>query len=345
MAVAHRRGSPDQEKGAASSCCRLVSFYAITALAVGIPLVTDPFLLIAGPTAVGKTAVSHHVAKALDAEVISVDSRQVYQTVDIGTAKPSPDVRERIPHHMVDELPLEQSISAGKYAGRVEAIIASLMSLNTTPLLVGGSTLYIKALKDGLADIPEVPAHVRQALNERMETGGAEHLYRELEAIDPEAAASMDPTKTQRIVRALEVYYATGRTLTYFHEHQPTPRFSYTTVVLNRDRSKLHERISDRVDEMLGAGLLDEVRKLRDRGYTPNNTQALRSIGYQEPMSYLEGAYDYEEMVRLLKRNTRRYAKRQITWFRRDESNHWIQIGETDEPSDIADRVLQIYHA
>jgi tRNA dimethylallyltransferase len=307
--------------------------------------VPEPFLLITGPTAVGKTSVSQLVASKRNAEIISVDSRQVYRDIDIGTAKPASSARDRIPHHLVDTVPLEESISAGRYAERVESIIEDLENFGREPLLVGGSTLYIRALKEGLADIPDVPANVREWLNRRLETEGAETLYRELEDIDPEAAESMDPTKTQRIVRALEVYHATGRTLTYYHENQPAPAYSYTTVVLNRERSKLHERISRRVDEMLRAGLLEEVKALRDRGYTPENTQALRSIGYREPMAHLAGAYDHDEMVRLLKRNTRRYAKRQITWFRRDDSNCWVHIDEADEPSDIAERILQIYDA
>ncbi len=303
----------------------------------------DPFLLLVGPTAVGKTSVSHHLAQILNTEIISVDSRQVYRAIDIGTAKPSPIAREQITHHMIGELPLDASISAGEYAVRVESIIESLTRSGTRPLLVGGSTLYVKALKDGLADIPDVTDEVRQALNERLETDGSERLYRELLEIDPAAAASMDPTKSQRIVRALEVYYGTGQTLTHYHDNQPEPQYSYTTVVLNRDRAELHERISERVDQMLRDGLLEEVRDLREHGLTPENTQALRSIGYREPMSYLTGEYGYDEMVRLLKRNTRRYAKRQITWFRRDETNHWVHVDAAETPSDIAERVLRIY--
>lgn len=302
-----------------------------------------PHLIITGPTAVGKTASSLQVAERLGAEIVSVDSRQIYRQIDTGTAKPSARDRERVPHHFVDELDLKESISAGEYAERAEARMKEILERGNRPLLVGGATLYLRALKEGLADIPDVPADVRDHLNERLEREGAETLYEELLEVDPEAAESMDPTKTQRLVRALEVYHGTGRALTFYHENQPEPEFSYVTVVLNRDRKKIHRRISRRVDHMLDEGLLEEVRRLREKGYTPDNTQALRSIGYREPMAYLSGEFDYEEMVRLLKRNTRRYAKRQITWFRRDESNRWIHIQEANDPSDIAREILDIY--
>lgn len=306
-------------------------------------MIRDPFLLLVGPTAVGKTEASYQVAEALSAEVVSVDSRQIYRRLDIGTAKPSAAERQRIPHHFVDELDLEESISAGGYSDQAEARMKAIAGRGRSPMIVGGSTLYIRALKEGLANIPDVDPPVREQLNQRLKDEGAQTLYEELQAVDPSAAESMDPTKTQRLVRALEVYHGTGKPLTYYYENQPPPAFSYVTVVLNRERKKLHQLISQRVDQMLEAGLMDEVRTLRAEGYTPDNTQSLRSIGYREPMAHLDGAYDYEEMVRLIKRNTRRYAKRQITWFRRDDNNIWVTIGEEDTPEDTAQAVLEAY--
>lgn len=304
---------------------------------------TDPFLLLVGPTAVGKTEASYQVAEALDAEIVSVDSRQIYREIDIGTAKPSSEELERVPHHFIDELDLDESISAGQYSRAAEERMAKIVSCGRMPLIVGGSTLYIRALKEGLADIPDVPEQVREEMKDRLKQEGREALYDELQAVDPKAAGTLDATKTQRLVRALEVYHGTGKPLTYYHEHQPEPAYSYVTVVLNRNRKKLHERIGRRVDQMLEMGLLDEVRRLRAQGHAPENTQALRSIGYKEPMAYLADEIDYEEMVRLLKRNTRRYAKRQITWFRRDPENNWLMIKEDDTPEETAQVILEVF--
>ena len=175
----------------------------------------SPLLLLVGPTAVGKTSVSLPLAEEAGGEIVSVDSRQVYERIDVGTAKPSAGERERIPHHLIDERPLERELSAGAYAELAEERIAEVRSRSKTPLLVGGSTLYVKALKEGLADIPDVDEAVRDRLNERLVEEGAEVLFEELREVDPEAASTMDPTKTQRIVRALEVYHGTGRPITY----------------------------------------------------------------------------------------------------------------------------------
>lgn len=300
----------------------------------------SPLLLLVGPTAVGKTSVSVPLAEEAGGEIVSVDSRQVYERIDVGTAKPSAGERERVPHHLIDERPLEREISAGAYVELAEERIAEIQSRSKTPLLVGGSTLYVKALKEGLADIPDVDEAVRDRLNERLEEEGAEVLFEELREVDPEAASTMDPTKTQRIVRALEVYHGTGRPITYYHEEaQDAPEFAYRTIVLNREREKLHARIAERVEQMLEEGLVEEVEALREDGYTPENTGALRTIGYKEVFSFLRGEIPEDEMVRLLKRNTRRYAKRQITWFRRDEGNEWLRIPEKESPEETAERV------
>lgn len=298
--------------------------------------------LLVGPTAVGKTSVSLPLAEELGAEIVSVDSRQIYRSLDVGTSKPSRSDRERVPHHLIGELELDAEISAGTYAERVEARIAAILERGAMPLLVGGSTLYVRALKEGLAQIPDVDEAVRERLNRRLEDEGAEALYRELEEVDPEAAKSMDATKTQRVVRALEVYHGTGRPISYYHEEaHRSPRYDYDTIVLDRERSELHDRIARRVDRMLEDGLVEEVRDLRRSGYSPDETGALRTIGYREVFSFLEGEIPRREMVRLLKRNTRRYAKRQITWFRRDETNRWIHVPNGQSPDTTAGRVLR----
>lgn len=281
-----------------------------------------PFFILTGPTAVGKTALSLDLADRLGAEIISADSRQVYQRLTIGTAKPTATERARARHHFIDELELDEPFSAGRFAEEANRRIADILERGKVPLVVGGSTLYLYALQFGLADIPDVDPAYRREVEARLNAEGAETLYRELERIDPRAAATLDATKTQRLVRALEVYEATGRPLSSFQDETPVPPYRYRTIVLHRTRAELYSRINARVDEMLQAGLLDEVRAVLDAGYRPT-INALRTIGYREPIAYLRGRIDYDEMVRTLKRNTRRYAKRQLTWFRRFESFEW----------------------
>jgi tRNA dimethylallyltransferase len=286
-----------------------------------------PIPVLTGPTAVGKTSLSLDLAEAIGAEVLSADSRQVYRDMTIGTAKPTPRELERVPHHFIDERDLDQPWTAGQFAEAANARIGEILARGHIPLVVGGSTLYLHALQFGLADVPSVPEAVRDELEARLEREGAAALFAELKRVDPKAASSMDATKTQRLVRALEVYHHTGRPLTAFYDEQEPPPYDYITVVLHRERQELYDRINRRVDEMLERGLLDEVRAIR-RMDVDRNAPPLRTIGYQEPFDYLEEAISYDEMVRLIKRNSRRYAKRQLTWFRRYEEYVWHSAEE-----------------
>ena len=298
------------------------------------PETTDPIPTLAGPTAVGKTEVSLELAEALDAEIVSVDSRQIYEELTIGTAKPSPDALKRVPHHFIGERSVQNPISAGDYADEANRRIRDIRDRGRTPLVVGGATLYLHALQSGLADIPDVDDEVRDWLEERLDREGPEALYRELQEVDPTQAEKNDPTKTQRVIRALEVYHGTGKPLTYYHENQPEPPFSYTTVVLNRDRDRLYDRINRRVDRMLEDGLLNEVREVMEIDDVQLDEPPLSTIGYREPIQHLRGDIDHDEMVRLVKRNTRRYAKRQLTWFRRYDEYTWVDASQTT-PSDL----------
>jgi len=284
---------------------------------------------LAGPTAVGKTELSLELAEALDAEIVSVDSRQIYEELTIGTAKPSPEARAQVPHHFIGERSVQRPISAGDYADIANERIREVLERGRTPLIVGGATLYLHALQYGLADVPDVNDEVRARLEERLEREGPEALYEELKQVDPVQAEKNDPTKTQRVIRALEVYHGTGKPLTHYHENQPEPPFSYTTVVLNRDRDRLYDRINRRVDRMLEAGLLDEVREVMEIDDVQLDEPPLSTIGYREPIQHLRGEIEYDEMVRLVKRNTRRYAKRQLTWFRRYDEYAWRNASQT----------------
>jgi tRNA dimethylallyltransferase len=293
------------------------------------PKPSHPILAITGPTAVGKTTLSLKVAEELEAEIISVDSRQVYEELTIGTAKPSPDARRRVPHHFIGERSLREPLSAGAYAEAANERTRDILSRGRRPLVVGGATLYLHALQYGLADIPDVDDEVRDRLDRRLESEGKEALYEELQEVDPKQAAETDPTKTQKVTRALEVYHGTGKPLSYYYENQPEPPFEYVTVVLNRDREALYDRVNRRVDRMLDAGLLEEVRDVMKIDGVQLDEPPLSTIGYREPIQHLRGEIDYDEMVRLVKRNTRRYAKRQLTWFRRYDEYHWRDAPET----------------
>lgn len=294
------------------------------------PSSVEPVLALVGPTAVGKTARSLALARALDAEIVSADSRQVYRPLTIGTAKPSPGDLAQAPHHFISEKELEEPFSAGIFAREAAARIRRIRARGRRVLVVGGSTLYIHALQHGLADIPDVPDDVRAEMKHRLKREGVEVLYQELQAVDAAYAETLDPTKTHRLLRGLEVYHATGKPLSYYHDRQPPPPFSFRTVVLYRDRPELYDRINRRVDDMLTRGLIGEVEALKKQG-VDRSRPPLKTIGYREVFDFLEGAIDREEMARLIKRNTRRYAKRQLTWFRRYDDYHWLHAEAPSE--------------
>jgi len=288
-----------------------------------------PVIVLTGPTAVGKTSLSIQLAQALHTEIISSDSRQIYREMTIGTAKPSPEELASVRHHLIDERHLPEPYSAGIFANEATRLIEALHRKGKIPLVVGGSTLYLHALLYGLSDIPSIDRSVRAALQQRLMTEGLEALYHELMLLDPQTALALDPHNTQRIVRALEVYHGTGRPLSSFHT---TPakqhRYSFYTYVLFRDREGLYERINRRVDKMMENGLEHEVKAIISSGIDPD-TIVLKTIGYKEVVSRLRDRISQTEMLRLIKRNTRRYAKRQLTWFRRYPSFNWVDADES----------------
>lgn len=285
---------------------------------------------LVGPTAVGKTALSVEVARRLDAEIISADSRQVYRELTIGTAKPTADEQAGVRHHFVDERSLSEPFSAGQFAREALERIAEIQARGKAPLVVGGSTLYLEALLHGLADIPDTSAETRARLSDRLNTEGPDSLFAELVRLDPEAAASMDATKTQRVIRALEVVYDTGTPLSVHQKRVPERSFVPRVVVLTRPRDVLYARINRRVEVMLERGLVEENRSLL--AVDDLDAAPLRTIGYQEPRAFLRGEIDADAMARHLKQNSRRYAKRQLTWFRRRPEYTWLDLDATDEP-------------
>ena len=292
-----------------------------------------PLLVIAGPTGVGKTALALDIAEALGTDILSADSRQAYRGLDIGTAKPTPEEQARVRHHWVDVLDVGEPTSAGLFAREADRYTARCRAENRPALVVGGSTLYVDAVVRGLASLPDVPAETAaQAFAETETPDGRACLFAELLAADPAAAATLDPTKTQRLARLVGLLRATGRLPSELWAEGAPAVPDVRLVVLSRPRADLYARIESRVDAMIAGGLIDENRHLLAAGHTPD-TPPLRTIGYAEPIRFLRGEITEGEMVRMLKQNTRRYAKRQLTWFRRYPEARWVDLSSSDAGS------------
>lgn len=282
-------------------------------------------IVVAGPTAVGKTDLCVRLAQALQTEVISADSRQFYRELNIGTAKPSEAELQGVPHHFINSHSIDTLYSAGSFERDALAVLDRLFKTKDVVILTGGSGLYIKAVCEGLDELPETPPELRSELMQRLETEGLEILQTQLQALDPVYCSQNDLQNTQRVVRALEVCLLTGKAYSSFREQQPAQRpFKIVQIALERDREELYRRIDTRMDLMLSAGLVEEARSLL--AYREHN--ALQTVGYKEVFDYFDGLYDYNEMVRLLKRNSRRYAKRQITWFKHQGNFQWFQADD-----------------
>ncbi len=293
-------------------------------------------VIICGPTATGKTKLGVALAKALDGEVVSADSMQVYRHMAIGTARPTPEEMEGVPHHMMAVAEPEEAFSVARYVAEATPIVDDILARGKVPLIVGGTGLYIDALRRGQtfsAFRPE--SGVRERLQEQARNGELPRLFRELETIDPEAAARLHPNDEKRILRALEVWYETGETISE-HDRRTRdlpPRYDGVTLALTyRDRAALYARIDRRVDRMMAAGLAGEVRALLDRGVPPDCT-AMQAIGYKELAPALLSGGDLSAAAEEIKLRSRQYAKRQLTWFRRDKSAHWLEL---DDPPDFS---------
>ena len=297
-------------------------------------------LVIAGPTAVGKTALSLALATALDGEIVSADSRQVYRHMDIGTAKPTPEERSCVPHHMLDRVDPDERYTAGQYARDTRACIDGIFSRGRVPVLVGGSGLYLRALLDGLFDEPPGSPEIEEALRKELEEKGSSSLHLELARVDAETARRIHPHDGQRLVRALSVFRRTGRPMSELWRASSVERLDADTVVfgLSRDRASLYRRIEDRVDRMIDLGLVEEVRSLLRMGYT-RDLDALRMIGYREVCAFLAGEMTFEDAAARIKRDTRRYAKRQLTWFRRDPKIRWVDVDDV-EAEQVVTRIV-----
>jgi len=297
-------------------------------------------IVIAGPTCSGKTALAIELASKLKTEIISADSRQVYKYLNIGTAKPTATQTKKVKHHLIDYLNPDENYNASKFSVEATKVISQLQMEGKIPILVGGSGLYIKAIVDGIIDEVEVDEDYRNELYELRKKYGNEFLYNELKKVDPESADKMLPQNWKRIIRALEVFHLTGKTIGYFHSTQKKrENYHFKQYGLQWERSKLYKNIDDRVDNMIANGLVDEVKSILAMGYD-KKINALNTVGYKEIISYLENEISLDKAVELIKRNTRHFAKRQLTWFKKDQRIKWFNIHEFTQLDQIAEEII-----
>ena len=302
-------------------------------------------LVITGPTATGKTALSIEVARRLDGEVVSMDSRQVYRGMDIGTAKATPEQRREVPHHGLDLVDPDERYSAGRFARDARQWIAEIRSRGHVPILVGGTGFFLRSLTHPLFAEPEMSHERRERLKRYLADRPTEELWRWLRVLDPESAATLERGGgRQRIARAIEVATLTGRPIGWWHRHAPpeVPALSPLVFVLDLPREVLYRRIDERVTEMLRAGLVDEVKRLLDRGYDLGDP-GMNATGYVELIPYLRGECSLDEAADAIRRATRHYARRQLTWFRNQlEDAIWL---DASRPlADVADEVVRIWN-
>jgi tRNA dimethylallyltransferase len=304
--------------------------------------VKPKIIIICGPTALGKTATSIHLARTFNGEIIGADSMQVYRYMDIGTAKPTADEQLRVTHHMIDLIDPDEHFDARRFAEVAHEHIMKLYERGVTPFIVGGTGLYIKALVNGLFKAGSSDKHVRERLQEQARRYGPDFLYKRLRRHDPDTAERIHPNDTYRIIRALEVYELTGKTIAAFQrEHGfKENRFKTLKIGLHTNRELLYDRINHRVDVMIDSGFLNEVKGLLEMGYS-EDLKSMQSIGYRHLIDFIKGRCSWDETLRTLKRDTRRYAKRQLTWFKSDPEIVWREPGQLREIRQLIKKFLQ----
>jgi len=297
-------------------------------------------LVILGPTASGKTKVSLEIADILKGEIISADSRQIYRFMDIGTAKPSLEERKKVPHHLIDIVNPDEYFSAADYSAKAREAIKNILGRGKEPIVIGGSGLYLRALFKGIFKGPGKDEKLRSKLKKRAEESGIESLHRELVKKDPEAAKKIGPHNLVRIIRALEVYELTGKKISDLQKkgEYPPEEYDFVKIGLELDREQLYQRIEQRVDQMITSGLVYEVKSLKEKGYDLRFAP-LKTFGYKEIFQYQNGEISLEQAKGKIKLETRHYAKRQITWFKKEEGIFWINA----EKENLRDKILRIF--
>ncbi|NMB27126.1 MAG: tRNA (adenosine(37)-N6)-dimethylallyltransferase MiaA [Tissierellia bacterium] len=302
----------------------------------------DDLLVIIGPTAIGKTTISINIAKKLNGEIISADSMQIYKYMDIGTAKVTLEEMDHVPHYMLDMVYPDEEFTVADFKNKAEKHIEKINKSDKLPILVGGTGLYLNSIVYEL-NFTKVEANeeFRKKYDYLADMYGNQYIHDELSKVDAVSANRININDRQRIIRALEIYHETGKPMSYYNKNfrKETDKYNLTMIGLTMDRAKLYSRINRRVDLMLEEGLIDEVRKLMDMGYG-KDLVSMQGIGYKEIISYLEGETKLDETIEMLKRNTRRYAKRQLTWFRRDNRIKWIDINKYDSIEKISETII-----
>lgn len=303
----------------------------------------EKVIVIVGPTCSGKTYLSLKLALMLNGEIISADSRQIFKFLSIGTAKPTIDQLNSIKHHFVDELNPDAEFNVSLFADRSEIIIDKIFSQNKIPIVVGGSGLYIKALIDGISDSADSNSEVREELLVLRQKFGNEFLYNELKKVDKISADKMLPQNWKRVIRALEVFILSGKPIWLHYQKQETAKhnkYSFIQFGLNWDRKILYQNIETRVDEMINSGLIEEVSGILKSGYG-KELNSLNTVGYKEIIQYLDGEISIDRAIELIKRNTRRYAKRQMTWFNADNRIRWFEISSVKDLDLLAEKIVK----
>lgn len=303
-----------------------------------------PLIILTGPTAVGKTKLSIKLARAVNGEIISADSMQIYRYMDIGSAKIRPEEMEEIPHHLVDCLDPDEEFNVVRFQKMAKEAMEDIYARNRIPILVGGTGFYIQAVT-GDIDFTECGEDnsYRKELEKKAKEQGANVLHRMLSEVDPESALAIHANNTKRVIRALEYYQQTGEPISLHNQQQRQKESPYNLAyfVLNDERSRLYKRIDARIDEMLREGLVDEVKHLQQMGYHKGMV-SMQGLGYKEILSYLDGTWSLEEAVYILKRDTRHFAKRQITWFKRERNVEWFHKPDYDyDENKILEGMLQ----
>ncbi|MFH1407059.1 MAG: tRNA (adenosine(37)-N6)-dimethylallyltransferase MiaA [Candidatus Omnitrophota bacterium] len=290
------------------------------------PQTANRVIFIVGPTAVGKTEYAIELAKKVNGEVISADSMQVYRGMDIGTSKPTGHQRKEIPHYLIDIIEPDEEYSCADFREKAEALIKDIIARKKTPIVVGGSGLYVRALIDGLFQGPGADWDLRERIYEEAKIYGNEYLYERLKTLDASAAAAIKPNDLRRIVRALEVCEKANAPITQLRKetHGIKDKYDVKIMGLLRERGELYKRIDARVDRMFDDDLLEETKKLLKKGKFSRT--AAQALGYKEIIGHLNGEYSLDEAKRLTKRNTRHFAKAQLTWFRKDKTIEWVEL-------------------
>ncbi len=301
-----------------------------------------PLIILTGPTSVGKTALSIALAKSIHGEIISADSMQVYKGMDIGTAKITPQEMEGVCHYLIDELAPEEEFNVLKFQQLAKKYIQEIYNKGKIPILVGGTGFYIQAVLYDIDFTENETGDYRKELEELLKEQGPQYLYDMLKAIDPESANTLHPNNSKRVIRALEFAKENKSKLSEHNKEQRNKisPYLFSYFVLNKDRTKLYETINQRVDIMLEKGLLDEVIKLKEAGYF-RGLVSMQGIGYKEILAYLDGECTLEEAVEILKRDTRHFAKRQLTWFRREKEVTWVNKDDFANDDEVLQFMLE----